>query len=401
MTHTTPTTRAALVIGAAVALVAGLAATPAAAHAAGPTPTPTSSAAPRTTATTTPQTIRTASSATLYKGGLFVDANGEAARAAATLSSQGRTAEASAARTIAQQSVATWLGGWFTDAQLVQKIDATVAAAEKKGTTPVFVTYNIPNRDCGSHSAGGCRRQRGLPPLEPARHPAPRRPPRRRDRRTRRSRPDQQLPDADERTRGDHRRGRGDARGRRGAGLHRRRQLQLGAAADHGRTPQGRGRGPGPGLRDQRLELLPGRVRAGVRREGVAGYRRRALRDRHVAQRSRLEGHVVQRPRRRPGSVPPVPTGSTKLDALLWIKTPGASDGRATRGPRPASGSRRTPCSSSPTARSAESRGRSRTACVDSPSARTPNGARLPARSTSSLGSERADSAFDDREDPA
>jgi endoglucanase len=159
MTHMTPTTRAAVVIGAAVALVAGLAATPTAARAAGPTPaaTPkaTSSTTTRTTATTTPQTIRTTSSTSLYQGGLFVDANGEAARAAATLSSQGRTVEASAARTIAQQSVATWLGGWFTDAQLVQKIDATVAAAEKAGTTPVFVTYNIPNRDCGSHSAGG------------------------------------------------------------------------------------------------------------------------------------------------------------------------------------------------------------------------------------------------------
>ncbi|MET4053040.1 endoglucanase [Frigoribacterium sp. PvP054] len=155
MTHMTPTTRAAVVIGAAVALVAGLAATPTAAHAAGPAPTSTSKAATRSTATTTPQTIRTASSATLYKGGLFVDTNGEAARAATTLSAQGRTAQASAARTIAQQSVATWLGGWFTDAQLVKKIDATVAAAEKKGTTPVFVTYNIPNRDCGSHSAGG------------------------------------------------------------------------------------------------------------------------------------------------------------------------------------------------------------------------------------------------------
>ena len=95
------------------------------------------------------------SSTSLYQGGLFVDPNGEAARAAATLSTQGRAVEASAARTIAQQSVATWLGGWFTDAQLVQKIDSTVVAAEKKGTTPVFVTYNIPNRDCGSHSAGG------------------------------------------------------------------------------------------------------------------------------------------------------------------------------------------------------------------------------------------------------
>src|SRR5204863_5762063 len=30
-----------------------------------------------------------------------------------------------------------------------------VARAAQQGTTPVFVAYNIPNRDCGSYSAGG------------------------------------------------------------------------------------------------------------------------------------------------------------------------------------------------------------------------------------------------------
>ncbi|ROS48965.1 glycoside hydrolase family 6 protein [Frigoribacterium sp. PhB24] len=202
MTHLTPTTRAAVVIGVAVALAAGLVVAPARADAvpveprsasataspptsattaSGPTvrptksaeraiaaftsrgergatgsPDPASSTVPTaTTPAAAPQSIRTAPSTTLYRGGLYVDPSGEAARAANALSSQGRTAEAAAARTIAQQSVATWLGGWFTDAQLVKKIDGTVAAAEKVGATPVFVTYNIPNRDCGSHSAGG------------------------------------------------------------------------------------------------------------------------------------------------------------------------------------------------------------------------------------------------------
>jgi endoglucanase len=192
MTHLTPTTRAAVVIGVAVALVAGLAAAPA--HAAStdpaatsaPMPGPSAAASrtsdvrstksveraialftswstagrsPSTTPTATPgavpQTIRTAPSTTLFRGGLYTDPNGEAARAATTLTSQGRTADAAAASTIARQPVATWLGSWLTDAQLVKKIDGTVAAAEKVGATPVFVTYNIPNRDCGSHSAGG------------------------------------------------------------------------------------------------------------------------------------------------------------------------------------------------------------------------------------------------------
>jgi len=199
MTHLPPTTRAAVVIGVAVALLAGLTAAPANAAPVGPeptsttataaatrqtksaeeaiatftsraarpsagptatavptsTPAPTRSSTPTPTPSAAPQTIRTASSTTLFAGGPYRDPNGEAARAAATLTTQGRTAEAAAARTIAQQPVATWLGSWLSDAQLVKKIDSTVAAAEKAGSTPVFVTYNIPNRDCGSHSAGG------------------------------------------------------------------------------------------------------------------------------------------------------------------------------------------------------------------------------------------------------
>ncbi|KQS16268.1 glycoside hydrolase family 6 protein [Frigoribacterium sp. Leaf186] len=198
MTHMTPTTRAAVVIGVAVALTAGLAAAPSPARAApvdphansvatspapvAPAPAPATSgatarspkSAERAIATfvslgatrspdpassaapaVTPQTIRTTPTTKLFAGGLSVDPAGEAARTATTLSSQGRTAEAAAARTIAQQPVATWLGSWLDDAQLVKKIDGTIATAEKVGKTPVFVTYNIPNRDCGSHSAGG------------------------------------------------------------------------------------------------------------------------------------------------------------------------------------------------------------------------------------------------------
>lgn len=204
MTHMTPTTRAAVVLGVAVALTAGLAVAPARAHAAPVDPSSTSVVASPTTASSPParssksaeraiaaftsrgergstgspvspdpastsvpsvptvttpaavsQTIRTTPTTTLFRGGVYVDPAGEAARAATTLTSEGRTAEAAAARTISKQPVATWLGSWLTDAQLVKKIDGTVAAAEKVGATPLFVTYNIPNRDCGSHSAGG------------------------------------------------------------------------------------------------------------------------------------------------------------------------------------------------------------------------------------------------------
>ena len=120
-----------------------------------PTATPRPAAPVRTTATTTSSTIRTASPATVYAGGLHVEQQGPAATAASQLAAQGRTADAAAARTIAAQPIAVWLGSWYDDAMLVTVIQRTVAAAEKKGTTPVFVTYDIPGRDCGGYSAGG------------------------------------------------------------------------------------------------------------------------------------------------------------------------------------------------------------------------------------------------------
>jgi len=134
---------------------------PTATPSASATPRPTASAtarptaAPRTTATTTSSTIRTAPPATVYAGGLHVEQQGAAATAASQLAAQGRTADAAAARTIAAQPIAVWLGSWYDDAMLVTVIQRTVAAAEKKGTTPVFVTYDIPGRDCGGYSAGG------------------------------------------------------------------------------------------------------------------------------------------------------------------------------------------------------------------------------------------------------
>ncbi|GAA4917434.1 glycoside hydrolase family 6 protein [Streptomonospora salina] len=49
-------------------------------------------------------------------------------------------------------------GTWFTEynPDSVQgEVDALVGAAESDGTTPIMVVYNIPNRDCSNHSGGG------------------------------------------------------------------------------------------------------------------------------------------------------------------------------------------------------------------------------------------------------
>lgn len=54
---------------------------------------------------------------------------------------------------IAIQPQATWLGGWSGDVR--SAVDKRVSAAAADGAVPTLVAYNIPQRDCGSHSAGG------------------------------------------------------------------------------------------------------------------------------------------------------------------------------------------------------------------------------------------------------
>ena len=64
-----------------------------------------------------------------------------------------RPADAAQMDKIAQNSQAQWFGGWSGDiGTAVAKAVATVAGT---GARPVFVAYNIPQRDCGGYSSGG------------------------------------------------------------------------------------------------------------------------------------------------------------------------------------------------------------------------------------------------------
>jgi endoglucanase len=54
---------------------------------------------------------------------------------------------------IAKNPVAKWFGEASGD--IVAAVGSAVAAAAATGATPVFVAYNIPQRDCGGLSAGG------------------------------------------------------------------------------------------------------------------------------------------------------------------------------------------------------------------------------------------------------
>lgn len=64
-----------------------------------------------------------------------------------------RPADAAQLDKIAAQPIARWFGNWNTDIRgdVARAVDAMTTA----GALPVLVAYNIPLRDCGSYSAGG------------------------------------------------------------------------------------------------------------------------------------------------------------------------------------------------------------------------------------------------------
>lgn len=54
---------------------------------------------------------------------------------------------------IANQATAQWFGDWNSNVQ--NDVNGYVSAAASANATPILVAYNIPQRDCGSYSAGG------------------------------------------------------------------------------------------------------------------------------------------------------------------------------------------------------------------------------------------------------
>ena len=85
---------------------------------------------------------------------LYVDPNSPARKQASEWQ-RSRPQDAARMRRIAEQPQVIWLGDWNRDIR--RESDAFVTRIAASGALPVFVGYNIPNRDCGSHSAGGAR----------------------------------------------------------------------------------------------------------------------------------------------------------------------------------------------------------------------------------------------------
>ncbi|MFF5495537.1 glycoside hydrolase family 6 protein [Streptomyces aquilus] len=82
----------------------------------------------------------------------WVDPAGPAAEQIELWRREGRTADAALLQKIADQPAALWPAGEIDPAPTVR---AATAAAKAADRTALFVAYNIPHRDCGQHSAGG------------------------------------------------------------------------------------------------------------------------------------------------------------------------------------------------------------------------------------------------------
>ncbi|MGH9179046.1 MAG: glycoside hydrolase family 6 protein [Acidimicrobiales bacterium] len=124
-------------------------------------PTTTTKTTAPTTTTTTPSTTTTTTTPPspppptgLPGASLYVDPSSHAAREADALRASDPP-RAALFDKIAGQAQADWFGDWVPTAELASRVDARVDTMAAAGALPVFVAYAIPVRDCGSYSAGG------------------------------------------------------------------------------------------------------------------------------------------------------------------------------------------------------------------------------------------------------
>lgn len=127
-----------------------------------PVAEPAPTVTPITTQTATPviaaptvvvQPVSTPTPANPLSGmALYVNPNSPAASQAQTWQYSNPT-WASMMRLLAAQPTASWLGEWNTN--VAQDVHSLIANAQVTGTTPTFVVYAIPQRDCGGYSSGG------------------------------------------------------------------------------------------------------------------------------------------------------------------------------------------------------------------------------------------------------
>ena len=81
----------------------------------------------------------------------YTDPDSLAVKAAARSSGQQRHA----LTRIAQTPQAFWYGDWVPTSEITSSVGHVVRAAADRGTVPVLVTYDVPVRDCHGYSGGG------------------------------------------------------------------------------------------------------------------------------------------------------------------------------------------------------------------------------------------------------
>jgi endoglucanase len=88
----------------------------------------------------------------LVGGALYVDPQSPAALQARRWREQGRAADAAAMARLAKRPTAVWLAD---AAEVVARVREATRRASEAQRTALLVAYHVPGRDCGSYSAGG------------------------------------------------------------------------------------------------------------------------------------------------------------------------------------------------------------------------------------------------------
>jgi endoglucanase len=83
----------------------------------------------------------------------YINPYGTAVVAAKAARMKGNAQDANLIDKIARYGGAEWVGDWT--AYVDSWIQRTTTAVEKQGALPLYVAYNLPNRDCGQYSTGG------------------------------------------------------------------------------------------------------------------------------------------------------------------------------------------------------------------------------------------------------
>lgn len=106
--------------------------------------------------TITPVPVQTQTQA--VQSAFYVDQNSDAARQAQAWQSSNPSG-AAAMKTLAAEPTAVWFGDWNSNVQ--SDVSTLASKAQAAGQIPVMVAYDIPERDCGGFSAGGTNNPQG------------------------------------------------------------------------------------------------------------------------------------------------------------------------------------------------------------------------------------------------